>query len=107
MLTDEEIKSKIEALGGDALYLRAPGKQWEVILKAPQLKDWEFFMANQGNPATKALAGLKMVRSMLAYPTPEEFDQIRKRWVGIAEAIVKLKAFDSFIGLEVETMEKE
>lgn len=106
MLTDEEIQSKIDALGGDALYLRGAAKQWEVVLKPPQLKDWEFFLANQNNPNTRGLAGYKVVRSMLAYPTPDEFDKLRTRWVGMVEGIIKLKAFDAFIGLEVETLEK-
>ncbi len=107
MLTDEEIRSKITDLGGDAIHIRGAGAKWEVILKPPQLKDWEFFLANQNNPATKSLAGYKVVRSMIAYPSLDEFDTLRKRWVGMAEAIQRHPSFDRFIGLEVEAAEKE
>ena|SRR5258708_6893728 len=104
MLTDEQREAEISKLGGDALYLK--GRWGEVILKPPAPADWEFYLAAQQNPAAKTVATHALIRSMIAYPSKDEYDALRKRYVALSEGIAKTPAFDRFIGLEVEATEK-
>jgi len=114
MLSKAQIDEHIKALGGDAVHFRGSGGSWEVILRPPQLKDWDFYLANRENAATKPSALLILIRSMVAYcgdpkdgekPT-DTFDRLRQRWVSMAEAIGKQRRFDVFVGLIVDDEEK-
>lgn len=116
MLSKAQIEERIKALGGDAVHFRGAGGTWEVILKPPQLKDWDFYLANRESPEAKPSALLILVRSMLAYAgdpiegetTPgATFDRLRTRWVSMVEAIGKQRRFDVFVGLVMEQEEKE
>lgn len=114
MLSKKEIDEKIASLGGDAVHFRGEGGKWEVILRPPQLKDWEFYLANRESPAAKPSALLILIRSMVAYAgdpkdgesATDTFDRLRTRWVSMAEAIGKQRRFDVFVGLVVEDEEK-
>lgn len=115
MLSKSEIEEQIKSLGGDAVHFRGAGGKWEVILKPPQLKDWDFYLANRESPEAKPLALLILVRSMVAYAGDpingerpvDTFDRLRTRWVSMVEAIGKQKRFDAFVGLLVENEEKD
>ena len=114
MLSKAQIEERITALGGDAVHFRGAGGTWEVILRPPQLKDWDFYLANRESPEAKGAALLILIRSMIAYAgdpkdgesAPQTFDRLRTRWVSMAEAIGKQRRFDVFVGLVVEDEEK-
>jgi hypothetical protein len=117
MLSESEIESKISELAtGDGIYLHGhavkAGYAWEVVLKAPELKNWEAYQLRKADPA----AQFALVQSMVVWcgsdqvATPAEskqsFAAVRARFVGVAEAITSTLSFQQFVGLEAHELEK-
>ena len=105
MISKEELKT-LELQYGDVLHVVGKGGKWELVLKPPPLDNYELFIANTQNPARKHQAQYGLIRSMVVYPTLEEFDRKRERWVGMCEAACADHRFNEFIGLEVEAAGK-
>lgn len=109
MLTVEEVDAKIAELGGDAIYFKGDGEgeTWEVVLKLPAMKDFDFFEANNANPATKPGAGYALVRSMVAWPDKDAIETKHGvRWRFGIKGILNEARFNQFIGLNVAASEK-
>ena len=117
MLSEQEIDAKISELaGGDGLYLHGhavkAGWAWEVVLKAPELKNWEAYQIHKGDPAAQFALVQSMVAwvasDMIAHPAEpkQALAAVRARFVGVAEAITSMPSFLQFVGLEAHELEK-
>jgi hypothetical protein len=94
------------ALGADCVRIREKRGRWDVVLQMPALKDWDYYLAQANNPATKAHADISVIRSMLVFPTREAFDELRKRMPTIAQAISSNETYIDFLGLRTVEQEK-
>ena len=101
MLSEQDLKD-ITTKHGEVLHIVGAGKKWEVVLKPPSIDAYELFISNSQNQARKHVAQYGIVRAMLAYPSKEDFDKVRERYVAICEACCSDPRFNAFIGLEVE-----
>jgi hypothetical protein len=121
-MTKDEIAAKVAEIG-DACVFKGPhpkGGDWVVILKAPAPQDWDFYLVGRETAGGRAVASLNLVRSMVAFVSPQaakyepgeipgpqaDFDRLRSRVVGMPQAIWAHRRFDRFIGLEIDAEEK-
>lgn len=120
-MTKEEIAAKVAEIGDACVFKGTHDKagDWVVILKAPLPPDWDYYLANRESPSAKTMAGVLLVKSMLAHVSPSgakpipgqpqvqaDFDALCQRLVALPQAIFMSKRFDRFIGLEIDAEEK-
>jgi hypothetical protein len=65
------------------IWLRTPGRTWEVVLAPP------FRMINRGLPRDGLRAGMTV--TVMGYPHRQREDELRAEWIRIGEQVTQLR----------------
>lgn len=85
LITQEKLE-ELEAKYVRIAHIIGKNQSWEVVFRKPTRQEYKMFRSNAGNDAKKADATEILCRSLVIYPTREQFDALLEDFPAICEA---------------------
>lgn len=107
MLSKEELDAIEKAAGVECRHFIGKGGVWEIVVRAPNEREWEWYLDRREKPQYKVGALKELLFKIVVHPSPQEFPALCTRWPGLPYSETVNLGVQEMMGMIGEEVGKE